>query len=269
MDARPIGIFDSGLGGLTAAKALEEILPGENLIYFGDSANAPYGTRSRTELAQLATANAAFLQSFDCKAILVACGTVSTNAMDVLRNRFSVPFFDVLNAACEAAILQTKTKRIAVIATEATINSGAFERKLMQLDSSLEVLSKPCQSLVTVTEQGHFVRSDAIAVAAVREELAAVKAWAPDVLIMACTHFPLLQDIIADELGETVSLLSVGAETAKALKAYLTERDLLAERTFGAHRWFTSGDPQAFSAHAGIFLGHGVGAEAKSGGDAT
>ena len=266
MDQRPIGIFDSGLGGLTAAKVLEEILPGENLIYFGDSANAPYGTRQRPELKMLATANAAFLQGFDCKAVLVACGTVSSNAMDVLRERFPMPFFGVLDAACRAAAERTRTKRVAVIATEATVGSGAFERKLKQLDGSLDVFSKACPSLVAVTEQGHLERGDAAGIAAVAGELAPVKAWGPDVLIMACTHFPLLQDIIADYMGADVTLLSVGAETAKELKAHLTANGMLAERTAGERRWFTSGDPAKFSECAGLFLGHGVTAEPKNGG---
>ena len=267
MDQRPIGIFDSGLGGLTAAKALAEIMPGENLIYFGDSANAPYGTRPRSELVQLAAANAAFLQRFDCKAVLVACGTVSSNAMDVLHGKFDVPFFGVIDAACRSAAAQTRTKRVAVIATEATIKSGAFAAKLMQLDGSLEVFSKACQSLVTVAEEGHFAPGDAVGTAAVAEELAPVRAWHPDVLIMACTHFPLLQEIVADYMGSEVRLLSVGEETARALKTYLTENDMLAARTAGECRWFTSGDPARFSECAEVFLGCPIRAERQDGGE--
>lgn len=267
MDQRPIGIFDSGLGGLTAAKALAEMMPGENLIYFGDSANAPYGTRPRSELVQLAAANADFLQHFDCKAVLVACGTVSSNAMDVLYGKFDLPFFGVIDAACRTAAEQTQTRRVAVIATEATIKSGAFEAKLKQLDGSLEVFSKACQSLVTVAEAGHFAPGDTVGMAAIAEELAPVRAWRPDTLIMACTHFPLLQEIIAEYMGSGVTLLSVGAETAKAMKAYLTENDMLAERAAGECRWFTSGDPAHFSACAEVFLGRPICAEQKDGGE--
>ena len=122
MDQRPIGVFDSGLGGLTAAKILEEILPGENLIYFGDSRNAPYGTRPREELAKLACANAAFLRGFDCKAILIACGTVSSNVMDVLAEQYpGLPLFGVIDAACSWAAACSTGGRIAVAATEATV----------------------------------------------------------------------------------------------------------------------------------------------------
>lgn len=263
MDARPIGIFDSGLGGLTAAKVLEEIMPEENIIYFGDSVNAPYGTRDREDLIRLARANTAFLQSFDCKAVLVACGTVSTNAMDVLRAEFDVPFFDMLEAACRTAVQRTRTGRIAVIATEATIRKDAFARRLKQLDANVECFSKACQSLVTVAEQGHFAAGDEIGAAAVAQELEPVKAWGPDVLIMACTHFPLLQEHIAACLGNGVTLLSVGAESAQALKAKLTEQDQLAPHAEGGRRWFTSGDPAEFSANAAMFLGHTVQAERK------
>lgn len=265
MDQRPIGIFDSGLGGLTAAKTLEEILPGENIIYFGDSANAPYGTRSREELAKLACANAAFLRGFDCKAVLVACGTVSSNAMDVLREKFDLPFFGVIDAACRRAAELTKTKRVAVIATEATVKSGAFEKKLKQLDSTLAVFSKACQSLVTVAEAGHFAPGDPAGIAAVAAELAPVRDWAPDVLILACTHFPLLQEIIADYMGSGAALLSVGTETARELKERLTADGMLAERGLGERQWFTSGDPAAFAAQAEVFLGHPIRAGSRFG----
>ena len=266
MDARPIGIFDSGLGGLTAAKVLEEIMPDENIIYFGDSANAPYGTRERDDLIRLARANTAFLQSFDCKAVLVACGTVSSNAMDVLRAEFDLPFFDMIEAACRTAVATTRTGRIAVIATEATIRKDAFAQRLKQLDANVQCFSKACQSLVTVAEQGHFAAGDPIGAAAIAQELAPVKAWGPDVLIMACTHFPLLQEHIAAFLGEGVALLSVGAESARALKAQLAQRDMLAPGTVVSRRWFTSGDPAEFSANAALFLGHGVQAERKEDG---
>lgn len=261
MDQRPIGIFDSGLGGLTAAKALEEILPGENLIYFGDNRNAPYGTRSRGELAKLAAANAAFLRGFDCKAILVACGTVSSNVMEALRERLDVPVCGVLERACRDAAARTRTGRIAVIATEATIHSGAYERTLRRLDSGLEVFSKACQSLVMVAEQGHFVPGDPVGQAAVAAELEPVKAWGPDVLILACTHFPLLSDAIAGEMGPDTALVSVSASAARELKELLTAEGLLARRQTGERRWFTSGAPADFSAYAALFLGHGIHAE--------
>ena len=157
MDPRPIGIFDSGLGGLTAARTLEELLPGETLIYFGDSANAPYGIRTREQLLALAGANTDFLLRFDVKAILVACGTVSSTVIGRVRERCAVPMFDVLEAACRGAAA-LGAKRVAVTATEATVKSGAFPRRLGELDGTMEVFSKACQSLVAAVEAGHFRR---------------------------------------------------------------------------------------------------------------
>ena len=262
MDQRPIGVFDSGLGGLTAAKTLEALLPGENLIYFGDSRNAPYGTRSKPELLALATANAAFLRSFDCKAILIACGTVSSNVIGPLGERFpGLPLFGVIDAACDAASAIAPAGRIAVAATEATVRSGAFERALRARCPAAELFSKPCQSLVTMAEQGHFSAGDPLAVAAVEEELAPIRAWRPDVLLLACTHFPLFREAIAAYMGPATALLSVGEETAGALAAALKERGALAERETGERRWFTSGSTDDFERLGAIFLGHDITAE--------
>ncbi|MCD7743398.1 MAG: glutamate racemase [Oscillospiraceae bacterium] len=259
MDRRPIGIFDSGLGGLTAARTLEQILPGETMVYFGDSINAPYGTRSRAELLSLATANTEFLLGFDVKAILIACGTVSSNVLDALAQRFpDVPFFGVLDAACRSAAAASRTGRIAVTATEATIRSGAFGARLRALRPDADVFSKPCQSLVETVEQGHFGGDDPVAAAAVAQELAPVRAYRPDTLLLACTHFPLLEREIADYMGAEVQLLSVAEETAKALRDYLCAEGRCTDAQQGAHRWFTSGGTEEFARYAALFLGHEI-----------
>lgn len=262
MDQRPIGVFDSGLGGLTAVKTLEEILPGENLIYFGDSRNAPYGVRPRSELAALATANAAFLCRFDCKAVLVACGTVSSNAMDVLSARFpGLPFFGVIEAACDRACACSPGGRIAVAATEATVRSGAFTRSLLARRPDAAVSAKACQSLVALAEQGHFSAGDPAARAAVELEFAELRAMRPDTLLLACTHFPLFCAAIEEYIGPDVTILSAGEETARALKQALEANDALAERETGARRWFTSGSTEEFERLGALFLGHPIHAE--------
>ncbi|MBR1659076.1 MAG: aspartate/glutamate racemase family protein, partial [Oscillospiraceae bacterium] len=184
MDARPIGLFDSGLGGLTAARTLEQLLPGEDLIYFGDSANAPYGVRPLPELRRLAEANTDFLLGFGVKAILVACGTVSSTVLDAVRRSCPVPMFDVVGPAC-AAVAESGAQRVAVAATDATIRSGAFDRALRSRNPALEVLSKACQSLVQTVEQGHFRPGDPEAEAAVARELAPVRRFRPQALLLA------------------------------------------------------------------------------------
>ena len=188
----------------------------------------------------------------------MACGTVSTNVLDDVKRAFpQIPFFGVLDAACETAA-RLGARRVAVAATEATIRSGAYERRLKAIDPGLEVCSKACQSLVLTVERGHFCPGDPFAEAAVEKELSAVRAWKPDTLILACTHFPLLSDIIADYLGPDVRLLSVGAETARALKTYLQETGKRSGMETGERRWFTSGGLAEFSEYAEIFLGHKV-----------
>ena len=262
MDPRPIGVFDSGLGGLTAAETLEQLLPSESIIYFGDSRNAPYGTRTRAELLALATANAEFLRSFDCKAILVACGTVSSNVLGELSGRFpGLPFFGVLDAPCAAAARLTRSGRIAVAATEATVRSGAFARRLRALRPDAAIFSKPCQSLVAMAEAGHFAADDPLARAAVEAELAELRAQEPDVLLLACTHFPLFRDAIAQYMGPGVCLLSVGEETARALADSLQGENALSDGGAGSRRWFTSGSPAEFERLGAAFLGHTITAE--------
>jgi len=262
MDQRPIGVFDSGLGGLTAAKTLEALLPGENLIYFGDSRNAPYGVRSRDDLLRLATANAAFLRSFDCKAILIACGTVSSNVIGPLAERFpGLPLFGVIDAACDRAAALAGTGRIAVAATEATVRSGAFERALLARRPGAAVHSKPCQSLVALAERGHFSADDPEARAAVETEFAPIRAEKPEVLLLACTHFPLFREAIAAYMGPGTALLSVGEETARALAEALRKQDALADRAQGKRRWFTSGPTADFERLGAVFLAHSITAE--------
>lgn len=263
MDDRAIGLFDSGLGGLTAAKQLAELLPGEDLIYFGDSQRMPYGGRSVEELQDIAISDAAFVSSFKVKAIVVACGTMSACAMDTLRGHFpAIPFFSVENAACDAVVAATKSKRVGVIATAGSIQNGMFERGIKSRDGSIEVIAKACPSLASIVEQGHFRPGDSIAEAAVREELAVFENSGIDTLLLGCTHYPLLSDIIAQYLGEDLLQISCGAETARELAVYLRENDMLhSPGQEGQHRWFTSGDPALFAAGAGVFLGKHISAE--------
>jgi len=262
MDNRAIGVFDSGLGGLTAAKVLEETLPYENIIYFGDTANMPYGPRSREEIVLLAKRNAEFLLQHDVKAILVACGTVSSNAISELRESFDVPFFGVIEAAAIAAAEATESGRVGVIATQASIRSGAYRRQLESLGRDLRIFEAACPSFVPLVEDGHFSRRDALVKSAVERELAELKKAGVDTLILGCTHYPLLQEAISDFMGGDVQLISCGGEAALALADHLHRADKLCDRREGgSRRWFTSGDGESFGRSAGIFLGHDVCAE--------
>lgn len=258
MDNRAIGVFDSGLGGLTALKVLEETLPNETLIYFGDSGRMPYGSRSAEELRKIAVEDAGFVSSFGVKAMMVACGSMSAVAMETLRAAFDVPFFSMKDAACRAVAEITHTKRVGVIATEASIRSEMFARGIRALDSGIEVIAKACPSLAAIVEQGHFRPGDEIGIRAVEEELAPLKGSGIDTLLLGCTHYPLLSEIITDFLGEDVKLISCGAESAYALADYLRKNGQLAEAGRGQRRYFTSGDVALFADGAGDFLGHPI-----------
>ncbi len=262
MDRRAIGVFDSGLGGLTAARVLERILPYEDIIYFGDTANMPYGPRNRWEIEALAINNARFLASRGVKAILVACGTVSANAMDALRENFDIPFFGVVEAAARAAAEASRVGRVGVIATQASIKSGIYPRRLSELRAGIEIIDRACPSFVPLVESGHFRRGDSMARTAVEMELRDIKRAGVDALLLGCTHFPLLGELIADYMGEGVKLISSGAEAAASLALKLGEQGLLTDsRRPGRRQYFTSGDAETFSRSAEIFLGHRVEAE--------
>lgn len=262
MERKAIGVFDSGLGGLTALRVLEETLPHENLIYFGDTANMPYGPRSVEEISRLAADNTEFLLGKDIKAIVVACGTVSSNALDMLKEKFPVPFFGVIEPAVSAAVSNSGAGRVGVIATEASIRSGAYRRALEA--AGMEVFDRACSSFVPLVESGHFRPEDELVKEAVERELSELRNFKPDTLILGCTHFPLLKEAIANFMGGDVSLISCGEEAALALARSLGETGLLnPQTTAGQHRYFTSGDPESFERQAEVFLGHPLKAEVK------
>ncbi len=262
MDRRAIGVFDSGLGGLTAARVLEETLPCENLIYFGDTANMPYGPRTREDIIRLALHNTEFLLEKDVKAIVVACGTVSSNALDVLRERFDLPFFGVIDAAAIAAAEATETGRVGVIATEASIRSGAYRRALESMGRNIKVFDTACSSFVPLVESGHTSSDDSLVRAAVENELRELRRFEPDTLILGCTHFPLLEEAIAEYMGRDVRLISCGGEAALSLAQWLRREDKQnLSGKMGLRRYFTSGDVGSFSQQAAALLGHPVEAE--------
>ncbi len=260
MDNRPIGIFDSGLGGLTAAKRLEELLPGEDIIYFGDSARMPYGGYDLPTLTRYAEQNARFLESKGVKAIIVACGTVTSNCIEQVAEKFDIPFFGVMKECCTRAVKETKNGKIGVIATEATVKSGKYASFIKSLDSNVEVISKACPSLAPLVESGHFRRGDEMAHRAIEQELEVIKQSGADTLLLACTHYPLLSDVIEDYLGKDVLQISSGAEAVSELREYLECSGGLSSKMQGTREYYTSGDTAAFGERAEVFLSHPVSA---------
>ena len=255
MDQRPIGVFDSGLGGLTAVHSLWRILPEEDLIYFGDTARVPYGGRSRETILKYARQDVRFLRSFDLKAILIACGTVTTTSLTTLQAENDLPMVGVVEPTCRRAVLVTKNKRVGLIATAASVRSGAYEAALRRLDPEIRVFSRACPLLVPLVENGRVRPGDVVIEAVAREYLAPLKEAGVDTLILGCTHYPLLTDVIGGIMGPGVELVSAGEESAFELKRMLKARGLRADESRrGETVFYVSDRVEDFEQTASLFL---------------
>ncbi len=264
MDRNAIGVFDSGLGGLTAVKELNRILPNENIIYFGDTARIPYGTRSRETVLRYAREDVAFLRKHPVKMIIAACGTVSS----VLGTNSPVedlPFTGVLYPAAEAACAATRNGRIGVIGTPATIRSGSYEHALHTINSEVNVTAMACPLFVHLVEYGYTDRNNQITRLAAEEYLTPIRNAKVDTLILGCTHYPIIRDIIADVMGEDVTLISPGEEAANFAKKCLAERELLTDSTEKGHNvYYVSDSVSMFRENARRFLEDAAGGQVFS-----
>ncbi len=254
MDNRAIGVFDSGLGGLTAVRQIRSILPSENIIYFGDTSRVPYGGRSKEILLKYARQDVHFLRSFDIKAILVACGTVSTNALPELRAENDLPILGVVEPACRRAVAVTKKRRVGLIATAASVRAGAYAQTIQAIDPTVEVISKACPLFVPLVENGRDRPGDVVVETVAREYLEELRKSGIDALILGCTHYPLLTDVIAQIMGPEVELIDTGAEAAWELRRTLERRDMLAEVRQGEAIYCASDRPEDFGTLASRFL---------------
>lgn len=249
----PIGVFDSGLGGLTAVRQLQKDLPQERLIYFGDTARVPYGGRDKEELMHFAKTDIALLQSHGVKAVLVACGTVSSVILEEIKNDYEIPVVGVVESAAEAAAKATRNGCIGIWGTAASIGSGAYAKRLAVLGYE-NTVAVPCPKLVPLIEGGHTAAEDEEARTAVREYLAPVLESGADTLILGCTHYPLLTEVIRAEAGDRLTLIDSGAESIATLRRALEERGLRRESGEGSARFLVSGDAADFALGGGRFL---------------
>ena len=258
MDCRPIGVFDSGLGGLTAVRELKKRMPEENVVYFGDTGRVPYGTRGRETIEMYAQQAMDFLQSKDVKMIIAACGTVSSVAVNAI-SRLRIPFTGVVKPAAQAAVKSTKTRCVGVIGTSATVNSGSFMRAVKELDEGVEVFSKACPLFVPLVENGFIEPDNEAANIICRTYLDELNGRNIDTLILGCTHFPLMAPIISSVMGEGVKLIDTGKEAVKAAWNILKSRDMLnCSGKEGRHDYYVSDSVQNFKDMAWIFLGERV-----------
>ena len=250
-----IGIFDSGLGGLTALKEARMLYPGESIIYLGDTGRVPYGTRSKETIIRYSKQDVRFLLTKNVSAILVACGTVSTNALDELKNEFDLPIIGVVEPACCKAVSLTENGRVAITGTSATVKSGAFDKKIKELGKEngkgIETISVACPLFVSLVENGFIDRDNEITKKTVEHYLAPVKEFGADTLILGCTHFPIIADIIGDYLPG-VKLVNTGKEAAKALSAYAEDNGVQTVK------YYVSDDTSGFASTASLFLGYDV-----------
>ncbi len=251
-----IGVFDSGLGGLSAVREFLRVLPNEKIIYFGDTGRVPYGTRSRETINKYALQDARFLLDKNVKMVVAACGTVSSVAGNALEEALSVPYTGVVNPTCYTAARVTKNGRIGVIGTSATVNSHSYKLRLQKLDPALEVFEQACPLFVSLVENGIIHRDDQIVRLVVRRYLAELKENGVDTLILGCTHFPLLSEAVSDFMGEGATLIDSGRETALYAQKVLGEQGLLTEDTeIKTPEFFVSDTPEGFKSVAGLFLG--------------
>ena len=263
-DRRPVGIFDSGLGGLTAMATLMGALPGEDICYLGDTGRVPYGVRSRETIEKYTRQDIKFLLSLDVKAIVVACGTVSAVALEQIRDCYPVPIYGVLEPAVNLALSATKNGRVGIIGTQATIASGAYERLLKSAGGNLRLISRACPLFVPLVENGRVHPGDVVIETLAEEYLAPIKEEKVDTLILGCTHYPLLEAVIGGFLGPDVTLISAGAAAAELVAGDLAQKGLLTEnKTGGLHRYFVTDAVTGFEKLASLFLRQDVSGEVE------
>ena len=254
MNAAPLGVFDSGIGGLTVARALFERLPHESVIYYGDTARVPYGPKSPDTVRRYAAEIAAYLLGRDVKALVVACNTISAHALDDLRTRSPVPLVGVIEPGARAAAQATRVGKVGVIGTAGTIASGAYERAIKALRPDAIICAQACPLLVPLVEEGWFDHPATELIA--RQYLEPLVRAGVDTLVLGCTHYPLLKPLLARVLGSGVTLVDSAEETAKAVAETLAGAGLAAaDHARSVHRFVVSDDEPHFRRVGARFLG--------------
>lgn len=253
---KAIGVFDSGMGGLTCVAEIMKLMPNENIIYFGDTARVPYGNRSRETILEYARQDVNFVKKHDVKMIIAACGTVSSAVGQSKDFGGGVPFTGVVIPAVQAACAATRSGRIGVIGTAATIRSGAYGKAIRTIRQDAVIIGNACPLFVPLVENGITDKGDIVVKTMVSRYLEPIKRENVDTLILGCTHYPLLRDAIAEYMGEGVKLISSGAEAAKYTMNMLAMNNMLSSRSENGHvTYFTSDSKELFESNAHAFIG--------------
>lgn len=255
--SRAIGVFDSGVGGLTVTKELIRQLPDEDIVYFGDTARVPYGIKSKETVIRFSIENILFLLKQDVKLICIACNTSSSVALPVIKKHFRVPIVGVISPGVREAVYATQNKRIGVIGTRGTIRSRAYENEIKQLDSKVKVTALTCPLFVPFAEEG-WLKGKVVSEVA-RAYLKPIKRAGVDTVILGCTHYPLLKPVIAQVLGKKITLIDSAKQVAMEVKKILSGEGLLnAPGKKGRHKFYVSDNPEWFNGLAKRFLGRAV-----------
>lgn len=253
-DRRPIGVFDSGVGGLTVVGELKRILPGERIIYFGDTARVPYGTKSKETVTRFSVENTEFLMKHDVKMVIVACNTASSLALEFLKRCFRVPIVGVIEPGARAAAKVTRNNRVGVIGTQATISSGSYGRAIRKVSPRIKLFAQSCPLFVPLVEEGWTGKAVTAEVASIY--LSGLRKSGVDTLIMGCTHYPLLRGVIRRALGKRAALVDSAREVAAEARDILDAAGLLntsARRP--ADTFYASDEPARFARIGRRFLG--------------
>ncbi len=257
MNNKYIGVFDSGVGGLTCVKELMNRLPDENIVYFGDTGRVPYGTRSAETIIKYATDDMNFLMTHDIKAVVIACGTVSTVAIPTLRKIYNVPIIGVVEPSVSTAVSSTRNNKIGIIGTNGTIKSGKYEEQIKSINPNIETLSVACPMFVPLVENDMADSEAAYLIA--KDYLAPFIENKTDTLILGCTHYPLLKNTVRRVLGDNVTLIDSGAATANYVAKFLKDNNLLSDKACdNQYKFFVSDSTEGFINVADKFLGKSI-----------
>ncbi len=257
-DSRAIGVFDSGLGGLTVVKELIKCLPNEDIVYFGDTGRVPYGTRSRETIKKYATEDESFLLRQNVKLIIAACGTVSSVAADSAKD-LPVPFFEMVSFAAKQAVEATENKKIGVIGTSATVKSGSHKREILKLMPDACVTAAGCPLFVPLVEEGWNSENDIVVTETVKRYLEPIITADCDTIVMGCTHYPVLEAAIKKVTGDKVTLINPGVAVAFAVAEYLGLNSIKTDNSNGGnHSFFVSDKPDSFKSLASVLLGREI-----------
>lgn len=254
MDNRPIGVFDSGLGGLTVLKEIMELIPTESVVYFGDCGRAPYGTKSKEMVIKYTFQDIRFLLNQDIKMIVIACNTISACSFEIVKHNFNMPVIEVVEPGSNCAVKETKNKKVGVIGTRATINSGVYEKTIEKTDNNIQIHSKACPLFVNLVEEGWWDNDIAYRIA--EEYLTPLKSEGIDTLVLGCTHYPILKGIISSVVGDNVKLVSSALEVARVVREVINEKGIGRDKDIKpVYRYYTSDSIEKFESLGSAILG--------------